>query len=99
MTDAEAKALALRSLQAGRQRAQEAVQRVVSYVLDRLVKYPPRSSTDQIACFVTDALLHPGHEARFFPKINRMFERPVNTEFIQKCLDAGRIRVRMATRR
>lgn len=94
MTKHEAKAIALQSLQAGRNRAKETVQRVVSYTLENVVKTPPRLNVDEITRFVTEALLNPGHEARFYPKINKMFRKSGNDNFLQQCIDEGRIKIK-----
>lgn len=94
MTHIEAKAVALQSLQAGRNRAKEAVQRVVSYAIENVVKGQPRPDTVAITKFVTEALLNPGHEARVYPKINKMFRKHINDEFLQSCIDQGRIKIR-----
>ena len=84
----------MQSLQAGRNRAKEAVQRVVSYALEKLVKVPPKPGTDDITRFVTEALLNPGHEARFYPKLHKMFAKQVNDDFLRQCIDEGRIKIR-----
>lgn len=95
MTSAEAKAISLNSLQAGRKRAKEAVQRVVSYALENVATVPPRHDTERtITRFVTEALLNPGHESRFYPKLHKMFSRQVNEDFLQQCIDEGRIKIK-----
>jgi len=94
VTQHEAKAIALQSLQAGRDRAKEAVQRVVSYALEKVVTQPPRPNTEAITRFVTEALLNPGHEARVYPKINKMFRKSVNDDFLRQCLSEGRLKIK-----
>jgi len=95
VTKQEAKAIALKSLQAGRERAKEVVQRVVSYALEKVVTTPPRPRTDDITRFVTEALLNPGHESRVYPKINKMFAKQVNDDFLKQCIDEGRVRIKL----
>lgn len=94
MTRHEAKAISLQSLQAGRNRAKEVVQRVVSYALEKVVKVPSKPGTDEITRFVTEALLNPGHEARIYPNLHKMFSKQVNDDFLQRCIDEGRIKIR-----
>lgn len=94
MTKHEAKAISLQSLQAGRTRAKEVVQRVVSYAIEKLGRVPLRPPTDEITRFVTEALLDPDHAARCHPKRHKMFSKPVNDEFLQQCIDEGRIKIR-----
>ena len=92
MTKFEAKAFTMQSLQAGRNRAKEAVQRVVSYVLEKVA--PPRPNVDGLTRMVTEALLNPGHEARSYPKLHPIFQRQINDDFLRQCIDEGRIKIR-----
>lgn len=82
----------MKSLQAGRLRAKEAAQRVVSYVCSRMKPSPPPLS--EITKFVTDALLNPEHAARS-ARIRKIFKRPVNEEFLLKAIDAGRVKIKL----
>jgi hypothetical protein len=94
VTNHEAKTVALQSLQTGRIRAKEVVERVLSCAFASFVRGGSKFDTDRVTKFVTDALMDPNHKARKFQKINRLLKKGENKDYLDQCFEEGRIKIR-----
>jgi hypothetical protein len=95
MTDAQAKAIGVKSARKGRKQARDLVVRVVSYFIDSYTGKLCQMPRAALEADIKKALLDVGHPARTYENIDAFVERTLSESILDRELDKHKFQVNM----